>query len=84
MLEQGLFQGIVYAEPGTPEQALKELLYYLVEEPECVQAFKYDNLDHYIYAVRCGCEGDLSTALIIVYGRHLSTKTNVIAISYPP
>ena len=84
MLEQGLFRGIVYAEPGTPEQALRQLLYYLAERPECVQTFEYDDLDNYLYAVRLGCEGDLSAALIIVYGRHLSAKTNIIAISYPP
>ena len=89
MLEQGLFRGIVYAEPGAPEEALRTLLYYLTNEPECVETFSYDVLNpheeiEYIYAIRMGCEGDLSTYLIVVYGRHASAKTNIIAISYPP
>ena len=83
MLEQGLFRGITYAEPGTPEQALKRLMYYLVEEPECIDAFVHDTLDRYIYAVKLGCEDD-NPILIIVHGQHLNAKVNVIAISYPP
>ena len=89
LLEQGLFRGIVYAESGTPEEALRTLLYYLAEEPECVETFKYDTIDpheevEYVYAIRMGCEGDISSYLIVVYGRHASAKVNVIAISYPP
>lgn len=89
MVENGLFRGIIYAEPMTPEQALRTLLYYLADEPECVQIFRYNTVDpseeiEYVYAIKLGCEGDLSTFLVIVYGRHLSAEVGVIAISYPP